>query len=290
MVGRVGVVAVVAVQLSACGDGGDGAATADVGPLGLVGIEWQLVETSIDGTGTEVDREVDAVVRFDGEGGWSAEGCNYFGGDVEIDGMHLTFGDQGPSTDVACDGPVGDIDDAVNAVLDGEVDADIDDEELTLTAANGDWLRLEVRDGVFPSRTMIPLAEGQRGDGDYRFGYEPGADGPFALWEFRASPGTGWGFAGGAAPEDPHRPEPLGGAAEEPVNFVFGVIGADVARVTYEPPSGEVIELVVYPLEPDYSDWRAYGGFVEQPVAGSYVVAYDATGTELGRSVDLRWP
>jgi hypothetical protein len=71
---------------------------------------------------------------------------------------------------------------------------------------------------------------------------------------------------------------------------VFGIIGADVARVTYEPPSGEVTELDLYPLEPDYSDWRAYGGFVEQPVAGSYVVVYDATGTELGRSVDLRWP
>jgi len=48
--------------------------------------------------------------------------------------------------------------------------------------------------------------------------------------------------------------------------------------------------LDLFPLGSDFPDWQAYGGFVEQPVAGSHVVAYDAAGAELGRSVDLRWP
>jgi hypothetical protein len=74
------------------------------------------------------------------------------------------------------------------------------------------------------------------------------------------------------------------------VSFVFGSIGADVARVTYEPPSGEATALNLFPLGPNFPEWQAYGGFVEQPVAGSHVVTYDAAGAELGRSVDLRWP
>jgi hypothetical protein len=74
------------------------------------------------------------------------------------------------------------------------------------------------------------------------------------------------------------------------VPFVFGFIGADVARVAYEPPSGEPTDLELYAVGADFPEWQAYGGFVDQPVAGSYVVIYDTAGAELGRSVDLRWP
>jgi hypothetical protein len=97
-------------------------------------------------------------------------------------------------------------------------------------------------------------------------------------------------FASSGPPSDPHRPDPLGGAAEEQVTFVFGVIGADVARVAYEPTAAEPTELHLYQLGADVPQWQAYGGFVAQPVAGSHVVAYDAAGAEIGRSVDLRWP
>jgi heat shock protein HslJ len=289
---RAGVAAVVlALLVAACGGGEpDFVGTGDVQPAPLVGTEWQLLESSVGGSTTAVPAEVDAVVRFDGDGGWSAHGCNYIGGGVEIDGMHLSFDDEMSSTDMACDDPVGDIDTAVTSVLRGDVDAAIDGDELTLTGPGGDWLRLEVRDGIFPSRTMTPLDEGTRGEGDYRFGYEGGEGGPYVSWEFRAAPGRPWGFAGSGPPSDPHRPDPLGGAAEERVSFVFGVIGADVVRVVYEPPSGEPTELDLYPLGSDFPGWQAYGGFVEQPVAGSRVVTYDAVGAELGRSVDLSWP
>jgi hypothetical protein len=108
-------------------------------------------------------------------------------------------------------------------------------------------------------------------------------------WEFRAAPGSSWGFASSGPPSDRHRPEPLGGAAEDPATFALGSIGADVARVVYEPPSGEATVLDLFPLGSDSPAWQAYGGFVEQPVTGSHVVAYDAAGVELGRFVDLRW-
>jgi heat shock protein HslJ len=292
-----GIAALVLVPLvAACGgepDVGTGSRSNRGGgrQVTVVGIEWQLVETSVGGTTTAVPVDLDAVVRFDGDGGWSAHGCNFLGGGVEIEGMRLSFADDVTSTAMGCAGPEGEVDTAVTAVLRGGVDAAIDDEGLTLTRSGGDRLRFVERDGIFPSRTMTSLDEGTRGEGDYRFGYESGGGRLFASWEFRSAPGSPWGFAGCATPSDPHQLDPIGGgAAEEPVTFVFGFIGADVARVAYEPPSGEPTDLELYALGADFPEWQAYGGFVEQPVAGSYLVAYDTAGGEVGRSVDLRWP
>jgi heat shock protein HslJ len=211
-----GIAALLALlAAAACGSEPDLARTGDAAPAPLAGTEWQLVEMSVGGSATAVPAEVDAVVRFDGEGGWSAHGCNFIGGSVEIDGMRLSFDDGVSSTDMVCTGSVEDIDTAVTTVLRGDVDAAIDGEELTLVGPGGDWLRLEVRDGVFPSRTMTPLDEGTRGEGDYRFGYERGEGGPHASWEFRAAPGSPWEFAGSGPPSNPHWPDPLGGGADE---------------------------------------------------------------------------
>jgi heat shock protein HslJ len=282
----------LALAVAGCGDGaGGGDDVGAGGPNTLVGTEWQLREMAVGGSTTAVPAELDAVVRFDGEGGWSAHGCNGMGGSVEIDGTDLSFADDTSTEDMACDDLRADVDRAVMAVLRGDVEAAIDGGELTLTGSGDDRLRLVVRDGIYPSRTMTPLDEGRRGEGDYRFGYERGEDGeggPYAAWEHRAAPGSAWGFALSGPPSDPHRPDPLGGDADAPFTFVFGLIGADVTRVAYEPPSGEPTELALYPLGADGPGWQAYGGFVEQPVAGSHVVAYDPAGTELGRSVDLR--
>lgn len=283
---RVAMAAVVLVLLAACGDEPDLVGTGNDPSVPLAGTEWQLVETSISGSTTAVASEVDAVVRFDGEGGWSAHGCNYMGGSVEVDGLTLSFDGDTTSTLIGCQEPLASIDSAIMDALQGDVDAAIAGDQLTLTGAGGDGLRLEVREGIFPSRTMIPLDEGTHGEGDYRFGYEAGEDRPYASWESRSAPGRPWGFAGSGPPSDPHRPDPLGGTAGEPVTYVFGIIGADVARLTYEPPSGEASVLGLFPLA-EFPEWQAYGGFVEHPVTGSYVVAYDATGTELGRSIDL---
>jgi heat shock protein HslJ len=157
---RAGVAAVVlALLVAACGGEPDLVGTGNAVPVPLVGTEWQLLETSVSGSTTAVPAEVDAVVRFDGEGGWSAHGCNYIGGGVEIHGMGLYFDDTSSSTSMGCADPAGSIDTAVTTVLQGDVDAAIDGEELTLTGPGGDWLRLEVRDGVFPSRTLTPLDE-----------------------------------------------------------------------------------------------------------------------------------
>jgi len=276
-----------------CGDGGS--ATGDVGDdpeVGLVGTEWRLVETVVGGEATEVPDDVDAVVRFDGEGGWSAQGCNHLGGGVEIEGTRLTFDGETVTTDMACAELVMAVDAAITTVFDGTVDAALNGDDLTLGGLDGDELHLRVRDGIYPSRTMIPLDQGTRDGGDYRFGYEDGEDGagPYASWEGRSAPGEPWGYAGSGPPSDPHRPDPLGGGFGEETEFVLGVIGADVARIAYEPPAGEPTELTQYDLGVDHPEWQAYGGFVEEPAVGSYVVAYDAAGVELGRSVDLRWP
>jgi heat shock protein HslJ len=285
---RLAIAAVVLVLLlAACGDEPDLVGTGNDASVPLAGTEWQLVEASIGGSTTAVAAEVDAVVRFDGDGAWSAHACNHIGGSVEVDGVSLAFDDDTTSTLVGCAEPVGSIDSAITTVLQGDVDAAIAGEELRLTREGGDWLRLEVRDGIFPSRTMTPLDEGTRGEGDYRFGYEAGEGRPYVSWEFRSAAGKPWGFAGSGPPSDPHRPDPLDVAVGESASFVFGIIGADVARLTYERPSGEVSVLGLFPLA-EFPEWRTYGGFVEQPATGSYVVAYDAAGAELGRSIDLR--
>jgi hypothetical protein len=72
--------------------------------------------------------------------------------------------------------------------------------------------------------------------------------------------------------------------------FVFGFATAQTARVLYQPPDGQpATPLQVFTM-PAAGNLKAFGGFVPAPWPGSVVITYRQNGTELSRSVDLRWP
>jgi hypothetical protein len=228
--------------------------------------------------------DVDAVLRFDGEGGWSATACNHYGGQVRIDAGLLRLG-QVLGTQMKCSGPRGDVEAAFVDVMEGEVRWAIGGEELRLDKPDGRGLRLRVRDTIYPMRDLRPLLQGRRHGGDYRFGWRPGDGSVLLDWEWRDAPGKPWGFAGmnrertGPVP----RPDVLtAGAGHE--QFVFGIVPRATARVVYQPPAGHPTVALELLDVPGPRTWHAFGGFVKQPRQGSVVVAFDGHGRELGRS------
>jgi heat shock protein HslJ len=285
--------AVVATLLAATHCGGShagrpsrGAADVRQGSVdpSLTRTEWQL--TSVVGpSGTwSPPPEVDAVLRFDGEGYFSAKACNYYGGPVRIDGNVLHVG-QMAGTLMGCVGPRRAVEEAFLAVVHGQVRWAISGGELRLDKPGGRGLRFRVRDSIYPSRELRPLLQGQRNGGDYRFGWQAGDERISLEWEWRDAPGKGWGVAGMTRePTWPvPGPDPLVAAAGDQ-RFVFGVVAVATAGVVYQPPAGQpVVQLELFTV-PDARTWRAFGGFVDQAREGAVVIALDGQGRELGRS------
>jgi len=102
----------------------------------LTGTEWQLVEMTVGGLTTQVPPSIDAVLRFDGAGSYSARACNYTGGSAEIDDDSLVLG-LGSMTAMACRHMGADIDQVLGGLADESVRWAIAGEELTLAAPDG---------------------------------------------------------------------------------------------------------------------------------------------------------
>jgi hypothetical protein len=135
-----------------------------------------------------------------------------------------------------------------------------------------------------PESRSTLLLQGQRAGADYRFTWIDYGDG---VW-------LGWEWHGGNAGQGQDktwtgpRPDPMSGVAG-PAWFVFGFATAQTARVLYQPPDGRpATPLQVFTM-PDAGNLKAFGGFVPTPRPGSVVITYQQNGTELSRSVDLRW-
>jgi heat shock protein HslJ len=250
----------------------------------LTRTEWQLTRVVGPSRTWSPPPAVDAVLRFDGEGHFSATACNHYGGPVRIDGDFLHVG-QVVGTQMGCVGARRAVEEAFLGVVDGQVRWAISGDELRLDKPDGRGLRFRVRDTIYPSRDLRPLLQGQRNGGDYQFGWQAG-DGLIALaWEWRDAPGKPWGFAGmNNEPTEPvARPDPLVAAAGDD-RFVFGVVPAGTARVVYQPPAGQpAVQLELFTV-PGARTWRAFGGFVDQARKGAVVIALDGHGRELGRS------
>jgi heat shock protein HslJ len=250
----------------------------------LTRTEWQLTSVVESSRTWSPPREVDAVLRFDGEGHFSATACNQYSGPVRIDAGLLRLG-QVLGTDMGCGGVNRAVEAAFVAVMDGEVRWAISGDELRLDKPDGRGLRFHVRDTIYPSRELRPLLQGRRDGGDYRFGWQAGETGIGLEFEWRDGPGKPWGFAGmnrppaGAVP----RPDPLAGAAGRD-GFVFGVAPRATARVVCQPPAGQPAVVLQLFTVPGARTWRAFGGFVDRPRNGSVVIAFDGGGGELGRS------
>jgi heat shock protein HslJ len=250
----------------------------------LTRTEWQLTRVVELSRTWSPPPEVDAVLRFDGEGHFSATACNYYGGPVRIDAGRLRPG-QMLGTLRGCSGPRGEVEAAFLAVMDGEVRWAVSGEELRLDKPDGRGLRFGVRDSIYPSRELRPLLQGRRDGGDYRFGWQAGETGIGLEFEWRDGPGKPWGFAGMNRPPAGAvaQPDPLAGGAGHD-GFVFGVVGRAAVRVVCQPPVGQpAVELQLFTV-PGARTWRAFGGFVDQPRNGSVVIAFDGGGRELGRS------
>jgi heat shock protein HslJ len=250
----------------------------------LTRTEWQLTSVVEPSRTWSPPPEVDAVLRFDGQGHFSATACNHYGGPVRIDGDLLHVG-QMFGTQMGCVGARRAVEAAFLDVVDGQVRWAISGDELRLDKPGGRGLRFRVRDTIYPSRELEPLLQGHRHGGDYQFGWQAGNERISLEWEWRDAPGKPWGFAGMTREPDlpVPGPDPLAGGAGHD-GFVFGVVPRATARVVCQPPAGQpAVELQLFTV-PGARTWRAFGGFVDQPHIGSVVIAFDGSGRELGRS------
>jgi heat shock protein HslJ len=135
------VAAVVVALLAAAGCGSDAGraspGAADVRQdRSLTRTEWQLTRVVEPSRTWSPPPEVDAVLRFDGEGHFSATACNHYSGPVRIDAGRLRLG-QMLGTDMGCGGPRGKVEAAFLAVMDGEVRWAVSGEELRLDKPDG---------------------------------------------------------------------------------------------------------------------------------------------------------
>jgi heat shock protein HslJ len=253
----------------------------------LTRTEWQLTRVVEPSKTWSPPPEVEAVLRFDGEGRFNATACNHYTGPVRIDGDVLHVEGVG-GTEVECSGPRRAVEEAFLAVVAGEVHWAISGEELRLDKPDGRGLRFRVRDTIYPTRDLQPLTQGQRNGGDYRFGWRTSNELISLHWEWRDASGKPWESVGmnRESTRRAPRPDPLAGSAGDD-RFVFGVVPPGAARVVYQPPAGQpAVQLQLFAV-PGARSWQAFGGFVDQPREGSIVVAFDDHGRELGRSDPL---
>jgi heat shock protein HslJ len=199
---RIALAAVVAGMLAAGACGSGAGPQADVGgeEPPLAGTEWQLASYESPGGDGPVAVKADSTLRFDGKGHFSAKACNYIGGDARIQDRRMTLG-FGGSTDMACTGEAGTLEDQVLALADGTVAWSIADGTLTLQ--NGERvLTYRVRPSIYPDLDARTLVEGDRAGGRFRLaiGDSDGGGALSLVFEGRTGPGEAWGTSGVAAP------------------------------------------------------------------------------------------
>jgi heat shock protein HslJ len=98
---------------------------------------WQLVSHGSASAQTPAAADVDAFIEFGADEQLSGNvGCNGFGGEYKVEGDGITFG---PiiSTEMFCEGPVGEQEATTLAVLSESATFVLDGDVLTITSADG---------------------------------------------------------------------------------------------------------------------------------------------------------
>lgn len=258
----------------------DSAATTPASPEAnaLTGIEWQLVEMVISGRTVPVDG-VDAVLRFDGDGGYSANGCNYLEGEVDIGDGTLVL-QAGESTTVFCGGLTGEIDDALNSLSGSTVAWSVDGDGLLLAGEDGTTLQYRQRDSVYPGAgNDLEVVAGERDGWQYRLSVSQ-TDGHASGLNLvsRAGPGQPWSTQSLGAPSPGEAPLwSIVGTVIDGQNFVAGFVPATAANATHQRTAdAEPIELTIHDIGDE--QWVVVAGFVPEHSPDSVISVHDAAG------------
>jgi heat shock protein HslJ len=246
-------------------------------PDPLTRIEWQLVEMVVSGRTVSADG-IDAVLRFDGSGGYSANACNFVEGEVEIGDGTLVLA-AGMTTEMFCDGLGGEIDSAIHSLAGAPVTWTRDGGGLVLSGANGTTLRYRVRDSIYPDAENQEVVAGERDGWQYRLSVTSDS-GQLTGMSFvsRSGPGVAWGQHSIGAPSPGEAPLwALGGGDVAGDFFVAGFAPVGAASATHQATSSEPpLPLEIYDV--DDSQWVVIGGFVPEHTKDSVISVYDATG------------
>lgn len=243
----------------------------------LAGTEWQLVEMILDDDTVAVGG-VDAMLRFDGEGEFSAQACNHQSGRAEIGARMLVLSGMS-TTEMECTGLAGEIDRALGSLQETDVDWKIDGDQLRLATADGTGLTYQVRAGIYPAADARTVVSGEPDGAQFRLAVSGSGDDIGLGFESRAAPGQAWGTSWVAAPDPGELPLwSLVGGDVAGQQFVAGFVPADTTRATHQAAAGSPASaLTVYDIgDPKLA---VIGGFVPEHSECSILLAYDHAGT-----------
>ncbi|MBA3524355.1 MAG: META domain-containing protein [Geodermatophilaceae bacterium] len=274
-------VVVVVLMAAACARSAPPAAPPNDGPT-LALTEWQLVDAVVGGQTLPVEG-LDAVLRFDGDGGFSSDGCNDGEGTAVVQSSTVTLTST-YVTEVYCDGPDGELQAALDELVGAPIRWTISSGQLTLTAATGTTLTYRVRASIYPHEGAEEILSGERGSAQYRLAVSLSDTGELAalVFEAREAPGRPWGWSAAAVDGDPSLYSLVGGDVGAD-HFVAGAVPGTAVRATHQASAQAApVELTVYPT--DDPERSVVAGFVVEHGRDDTVVAYGADGAMVARS------
>ncbi|MFE1575071.1 META domain-containing protein [Streptomyces fradiae] len=145
------VAAATATVLAGCssGNGTAGSGGGDRPDIPLTGTHWSLDALTVDGARKAAPARSTASIEFKPDGtAHGSTGCNRFTAKAAVSGDTVTVGEV-TMTEMACEKPVQDFEDAFRATFTGTLRAELGEsggtDRLTLTAPGGDSLALSER-------------------------------------------------------------------------------------------------------------------------------------------------
>lgn len=243
----------------------------------LVRVEWRFVSFVVDGQRVSVPTDTYWALRFDGAGHFSGTACNSFSGAVTIRSDTLAFGKEQGQTSMRCTREIDRrIEDAVARLRYAAPTWSVENDVLRLTIP-GVAAELTRAVSVFPTLDLVVLASSERDrtPGQWQFGYQ--AKFPqYLYWEGRSEPGTAFGNVGVRV-----EPSKVWATAVSvgSGHVVIGSVPDATASAKYVADSTPDLELTLYTVPGGH---LAFAQSVN--VGGGDVVAYDASGHEVGRT------
>lgn len=185
----------------------------------------------------------------------------------------------GFTTAMSCPGPRGDADAALGSLGGQRVAWVVAADRLTLFAGPT-TLRYQVRDGIFPTRDVVPVLVEDGPVPQYRLAVSGvGTTGRGLVLEFRSGPGRAWGTQWTGGPDGVEPPlYTLVVGAVEGRQLVAGFVPISTVRVTHrETAAAAPTDLELYDVGD--GEYLIAAGFVDGHSRDSSIRAYDKTGT-----------